>query len=64
MSVLTVCCPAQSRFKAQKFACKQRSALLVLLYQCAQAARSSLRLPVAPKLITCVPDPCSASSQL
>ena len=41
----------QGKFKAQKFACKQRGALLTLLYQCVYLARQSLKLPVAPKLL-------------
>lgn len=44
----------QSRFKAQKFACRQRAALLSLLYRCVLAAKQTMQLPVAPKLTGCV----------
>ena len=46
----------QGKFKAQKFACKQRGALLTLLYQCVYLARETQKLPVAPKLLGCLLD--------
>lgn len=52
--------PVQSKFKPVKFACKQRSSLLSMLYQAMAFAAMHGQCPVATKILGCVDRPAYA----